>query len=79
VVAIHHLIVLDREDTVQIPLDDAHKRMPWLGGADCEATMELRDIVLPQEVIGRLDRADSCPMQLRREPPLPRPEVAFSA
>src|SRR5947208_10834463 len=49
VVAIHHALVLEGEDPIQVPPTRRHKRCPALHGPHRKAPVEFRHVVLAQE------------------------------
>src|SRR5438105_13354640 len=79
VIAIHHSLMLNREDPVQIPALHPQERRPWLLGHDGKAPIEFPEIVLPQESIRFLHCSDPRHPQLLRQASLPGAEISLTA
>src|ERR1700758_3825375 len=77
IVAVDGAFEWQGEDQVQISAGAAYKRTATLHCRHLKASVELGDVVLPQEAIGRLQAANSAQPQLLRQAPLPGAEVAL--
>src|SRR5215469_12742759 len=77
VVPVNRTLVLQRKDQVQVSAAAAHKRTAPLRSRHLKASIELAEVVLAQEAIGRLQSADSSQPQFLRQTPLPSREVAL--
>ena len=62
----HVALSLYREDPVQIRAGGAPEGRPFLGRGHCELAIELRHVVLPQELIGLFHSANAGQSQLLR-------------
>src|SRR6266550_4069156 len=68
VVLAHYPFRLNGEDPIQIAAATPAKRRALFGSRDRELTVELIDIVFPQEAIGLLHRGDPSQPEFLRQP-----------
>src|ERR1700745_3368077 len=71
VIPIHHALMLDREDPVQISAPRRQECRPRLWGWHRKAAVEFCDVTLSQELIRLFPGADPRHSQLLRQPSLP--------
>src|SRR5262245_43525564 len=77
VVSVDRTLVLQREDQVQVSAAAAHKGTAPLRSRHLKASIELAEVVLAQEAIGRLQSADVSQPHFLRQASLPGREVAL--
>ena len=77
VIPAHHSLLLHREHHVQILSGARQKRAAALQCRSLEPPIELGHVVLPQKLVGLLQRDHSLQAQLLRQPPLPGSKPAF--
>src|SRR5450631_1428092 len=66
VIPINGALVALREDHLQVPVPAGYERRSALGSGDCEAVVELGDVVLPEKLVGPFQRSDPAQSQLLR-------------
>src|SRR5689334_8906969 len=78
VIARHHALGLHAEDPVQIRTARLAKGCSSLLGGYCKPGVKLRDVTLPQKLVGLLDGLEASQAQLLRQPSLPSAKVSFA-
>ena len=77
VVPVHHSFLLHREHDVQVLSPAGQKRAARPRGRHSKPPIELRHVVLPQKLVGPLQRHNSMQSQFLRQPSLPGPKPPF--
>ena len=79
VIPVHRAFELQGEDEVQILAGPGYECASTLGGSDLEASIELGDIVFPQESVGPGQGVNAPQAEFLRQPSLPGSEIALTA
>ena len=66
VIAINGAVESLREDHLQIPVPAGYERRSALSSRDCEAVVELSDVVLPEKLVGLFQGSDPAQSQFLR-------------